>query len=230
MNVKITKLTDEELMRQACDATFNGSSKQGLLSIYKSEHSPSRTQIFWIQIEGIGLATSTHFIRHHVGGAQPFALTCRPDRDGGNTDLPSMCSKLNELSQSLSEAEDEATKKYFVSEIESITDYIATRTDRNTPVKLSLLWNAQNLIDIAKLRLCSMSAKETIGAFKVIKEKISEIDPDLAKMMVVKCIYRGGICGEPRCCGFNNTDKFKNQLSEYLSYFSDKQKGIHSNK
>ena len=86
-NIVVTKVTDVNLMREACSMTFLGTSKQSLLSIYKSEHSPARTQMFWVQCYGIDLAVATHILRHHVGSI-PFQLTCRDDRQGGNPGLP----------------------------------------------------------------------------------------------------------------------------------------------
>lgn len=46
-SVTVRKLTDRDLMLEACESTFIGKSNQSLLSIYKSEHSPARTQLFW---------------------------------------------------------------------------------------------------------------------------------------------------------------------------------------
>lgn len=48
--VSVRKLTDKELMQRACEMTFLGTSKQSLLSMYKAEHSPTRTQVFWIGV------------------------------------------------------------------------------------------------------------------------------------------------------------------------------------
>lgn len=48
--VSVKKLTDEELMREACETTFLGESHISLNSIYKSEHSPVRTQLFWVNL------------------------------------------------------------------------------------------------------------------------------------------------------------------------------------
>ena len=45
-------------------------------------------------------------------------------------------------------------------------------------------------------------------------------------MMVRKCVYRNGLCGEQRCCGFNHTAAFEAELQDYISHFSEKQKGV----
>ena len=104
--------------------------------------------------------------------------------------------------------------------------WLSENADRNTPVTLSLLVNAQSLIDMAKLRLCKQAHIETQEAFKAIRAEIAKVDPDLASMMVRKCVYRGGLCGEQRCCGFNRTEQFADELKTYVDNFTLTQRGI----
>lgn len=224
--ISVRKLTDEALMRDACEMTFLGESHQQLLSIYKSEHSPVRTQLFWVTAKNIPLFVATHLLRHHVGSV-PFQLTCRDDRPGGN---PGLIKKVESIKEKLSLAlvgvengDYDWLEDVLKESIDSMT-WLEDNSDRYTPVNLGLLLNAQSLIDMSKLRLCNQAHKETIQVFKSIQDRIVDIDPDLAGMMVRKCVYRGGICGESRCCGFNHTESFKNEMQEYLSYFSEKQK------
>lgn len=212
--VSVKKLTDEELMREACETTFIGTSKQTLLSIYRSEHSPARTQMFWIKFVGIPLASSTHIIRHHVG-SQPYQLTCRDDRNGGNPKVPE---RIKGIVAMINAGDYEKA----IEELEWLSD----NSDRMTPVNLSILVNAQGLLDMAKLRLCNTAHPDTVAIFKAMDAEIRKVDPDLANLMVRKCVYRGGICCEPRCCGFNSTDKFKQELKEYLGNFTKKQRGM----
>jgi hypothetical protein len=46
----------------------------------------------------------------------------------------------------------------------------------------------------------------------MLRDKMIDIDPDLAYNMVPNCVWRGGICPEPKPCGnykirrFNGTD------------------------
>ena len=212
--VSVRKMTDENLMRSACEMTFLGKSKQSLLSIYKAEHSPVRTQIFWVEFHNIPLAVSTHLIRHHVGST-PYQLTCRNDRQGGNPGLPG---RVDEVIRLIQEGDiDKAIEEL---------DWIKENTDRETPVNLGLLINAQSLIDMAKLRICIQAHADTRHIFNVLKAEVAKVDPELAAMMVRKCVYRGGICGEPRCCKFNNTPAFERELADYLSNFSEIQRGI----
>ena len=219
--VTVKKLTDIELMHEACEATFLGKSKQSLLSMYKSEHSPARTQVFWITITKVKLYVSTHLLRHHVG-SQPFALTMRDDRKGGKDQCPYIAERLREL---ISIPEDERSDM-DKQEIEALLDELENKAGRNALTNLSLFINAQSLIDMAKLRLCFQASKETRETFGKIKQEIAKIDPDLAKMMVPKCVYRNGLCGEPFCCGYNGTPRFQEELNQYLSFFTNKQKGM----
>lgn len=228
--MSVRKLTDLELLQEACATTFLGNSHATLISLYKSEHSPVRTQLFWISLKNIPLYISTHLLRHHVGSV-PFQLTCRDDRKGGNPGVPD---KLDSIKERLGKLMDNWSKGgTFISDYKNKADsiveeldWLKENSDRETPVNLSLCINAQSLIDMAKLRLCAQASPGTREVFNAIKLKVSEIDPDLAKVMVPKCIYRGGICGEPRCCGYNVTPKFRDELSQYLSNFSQKQKGL----
>lgn len=227
LQVSVKKLTDEELMREACESTFLGKSKATLLDLYKAEHSPVRTQMFWVTLKNVKLFISTHLLRHHVGSV-PFQLTCRDDRKGGNPGVVNKCNELvgnlQNVSSMLDNQEIDGVKSIVVSSIEQL-EWMKDNTDRNTPVNLSLLVNAQSLIDMAKLRLCVQAHAETRTVFNEIKKEIAKVDPSLAAMMVRKCVYRGGLCGEMRCCGFNNTQAFQIELANYCSNYSKKQCG-----
>lgn len=213
--MSVRKMTDIDLMHEACEMTFNGKSKQSLLSIYKAEHSPVRTQIFWVKFTTIPLFIATHLIRHHVGST-PYQLTCRDDRDGGNPGIQAKVDQIKGLVESGN-----------LDEAVEVLDWLPENVDRYTPVNLGLLLNAQSVIDMSKLRICLQAHPETRAVFHEFKRQMATVDPDLAKMMVRKCVYRGGLCGEPRCCKFNTTPAFKKEFEEYLSNFSKSQQGIH---
>lgn len=221
-NISVKKLTDDGLMRTACEMTFDGKSKQSLLSIYKSEHSPARTQLFWIEFNEIPLFVSTHLLRHHVGSI-PFQLTCRDDRKGGNVAFPErmqdLQDKVAKLASKVEFEKDAVAYEQLFENIQDELENLKGNADRLTPVNLGLLVNAQSLIDMAKARLCLQSHADTIKVFKALKEAVKEVDPDLASMMVVKCVYRRGICGESRCCGYNKTKQFDKELANYKALF-----------
>jgi hypothetical protein len=86
MEIKVKKLTDVSLVRRACEMTCNGystgkQSKMTLGKIYDCEHSPMRTQIFWIELLGIPTFVSVHLVRHKIG-VEHFVLSNREDRGG----------------------------------------------------------------------------------------------------------------------------------------------------
>ena len=224
LQVSVKKLTDEELMREACESTFLGKSKASLLDLYKAEHSPVRTQVFWITLKNVKLFISTHLLRHHVGSV-PFQLTCRDDRKGGNPGMTQKCQEITAKLRAIDGQLDPETITHATQDCAEEIDWLAENADRNTKVNLSLLVNAQSLIDMAKLRLCNCAHVETRAVFNRIKQEIAKIDPSLASIMVRKCVYRGGLCGEMRCCGFNNSPAFQIELAGYLSNFNEKQRG-----
>jgi len=53
--------------------------------LYQCEHSPVRTQIFWIEMLNIPTFVSVHFVRHKIG-VEHFATSNRPDRGTGEAD------------------------------------------------------------------------------------------------------------------------------------------------
>ena len=134
--VSVRKLTDKELMQRACEMTFLGTSKQSLLSMYKAEHSPTRTQVFWIECKNIPLFIATHLLRHHVGSV-PFQLTCRDDRKGGN---PSLIQKLEEIKSKLNNIVNEVQEgrsdnaEFDISEIQDEHTYLQGNTNQKTTV------------------------------------------------------------------------------------------------
>jgi len=81
MIINITKLTGVDLLRKACSFTTHGQidSVVTLDKIYRCEHSPMRTQIFWIEMRGIPSFVSTHLVRHKIG-VESFVQTMRDDR------------------------------------------------------------------------------------------------------------------------------------------------------
>ena len=82
MRIHIEKITNVDLMRRACKFTTHGQidSMMSLDKIYRCEHSPMRTQLFWIEMMGIPSFVSTHLVRHHVGIEGHFVQTMRDDR------------------------------------------------------------------------------------------------------------------------------------------------------
>lgn len=207
MKISVEKITDERVMREACDMTFLGKSNMSLKKMYACEHSPCRTQIFWVRLYDIPLFCSTQLLRHHVG-SQPFQLSCRTDRNGGN----------NHFKERIDEIVDWVNQGNTDDAI-NMLEWLKDNADRHTKVNLGIFLNSQSLINMAKDRLCSDASAETREIFKAVKAEIEKVDSDLALFLVPRCVYRGGICNSLKPCGFNKTDLFKKQLEIYRRLF-----------
>ena len=44
----------------------------------------------------------------------------------------------------------------------------------------------------------------------IIVSEIAKVDNELSKMLVMNCVYRNGLCGEPKPCGqiIKNMEKY----------------------
>ena len=81
MNITVSKLTGLDLARLACQYTMHShaESKMELSGLYACEHSPMRTQLFWIEMKMIPTFVSVHLTRHKVG-TEHWVQTNRDDR------------------------------------------------------------------------------------------------------------------------------------------------------
>lgn len=80
---------------------------------------------------------------------------------------------------------------------------------------MTMTANAQQIINISKVRLCSCASAETRTAWKQVIEEIRKVDPVLADKCVPTCVYRG-FCPEfMKSCGFDKTEAFKKMLEKY---------------
>lgn len=90
---------------------------------------------------------------------------------------------------------------------------------RMTPTDLALKLNAEEIINISKVRLCSKASEETREVWSAVVREIDTIDRDLANHCRPTCVFRGGICPEIKSCGFNKTALFQKQLHLYKLNF-----------
>ena len=74
--------------------------------------------------------------------------------------------------------------------------------------------NPQSVINISRKRLCNMASPETREAWGTVLGELSTVQPELVKVCVPDCIYRGH-CYEYKSCGFHKSGKFKDLLHEY---------------
>ncbi len=76
--------------------------------------------------------------------------------------------------------------------------------------------DGQALINISRKRLCAQASKETREAWQLVKDEVAKVEPELAACMVKECVYRG-FCPEMFGCGFDKTDKFKEEREAYVN-------------
>ncbi len=82
MEILVTKLTDTNLLQRACAITMGKETSRASLDVlYDCEHSPIRTQLFWVELLGIPSFVSVHFVRHKIG-VEHFVRSLRDDRGG----------------------------------------------------------------------------------------------------------------------------------------------------
>ena len=82
MEIHVEKLTDVSLLQRACAITMGReSSRASLEALYACEHSPVRTQLFWVEMRSIPSFVSVHLVRHKVG-VEHFVRSLRDDRGG----------------------------------------------------------------------------------------------------------------------------------------------------
>lgn len=61
--------------------------------------------------------------------------------------------------------------------------------------------NAQELIQMARMRLCSQASFETQMVMKMIVDEVVATNPEFAAFLLPKCLAHGG-CNEFRPCGY----------------------------
>ena len=145
-------------------------------SIIKSEHSPLRCLMFFIDLYDIPRYVSDHLVRHVH--AQPFVSTGRSDVLGSNP--PREEQKMTDL------------------------------------YNMRLLVNAQEIINISKVRLCMKAESETRKIWCSVIKELSKQEPLLATACVPSCVYRG-MCPEIKCCGYINSYPFTIAREEYCN-------------
>jgi hypothetical protein len=81
VKIKVVKLVGKEIFDRACSFTVGKSVSPNMAKFYLSEHSPIRTQLFWIEMLDIPTFVSVHFVRHKIG-VEHFCKSNREDRPG----------------------------------------------------------------------------------------------------------------------------------------------------
>lgn len=90
MKIIIEDVTNERLMRRACDMTRKPGMKPSEIKrdkLLRCEHSPVRLIQYWIELIAIPTFVSVHLVRHKIG-VEHFVESNRDDRGGaGDTEV-----------------------------------------------------------------------------------------------------------------------------------------------
>lgn len=200
MKVEITKLTDVKLLQRANSFTTGRESHMTLERAYRCGHSPIRTQLFWVECTDIPLFVASQLVRSHVG-VQHFQLSKRTDRGGAN--FKDACESIAQdvlcidMTDVIGRDEGE-----MQNEIAEDIRKLPEQFDRYAPTDLSFIINAEALINMAHKRLCAKASSETRDLMTKIALEIAIVDPALSEHLVPQCVFRGGICTEPKSCGW----------------------------
>ena len=90
---------------------------------------------------------------------------------------------------------------------------------KSDPVNMRLFLNAQEIINISKVRLCNKAEFSTRIIWKEAIDELRKIEPILANACVPSCIYRSQ-CPEISPCGFTITKEFSESKNNYLKALS----------
>lgn len=213
MKVEITKLTDEKLLQRANGFTTGRDSHMTLAQAYRAGHSPIRTQLFWVECTDIPLFVASQLVRSHVG-VQFFQRSKRIDR--GGADFREVC---EDIAYRISKTEDHlhmGFMAFFDDPIEEIKN-LPNRFDRYAPTDIAFIINAEAIINMAHKRLCGKASSETNELITKIAIQVAIVDPALAEHLVPQCVFRGGICSEPKTCGWIYGSEGQTVLKEYVN-------------
>jgi hypothetical protein len=84
------------------------------------------------------------------------------------------------------------------------------------PVNMRLFLNAQEIINISKVRLCNKAEAMTRSIWFKVIEELSKIEPELANACKPSCFYRG-FCPEIKSCGLADIETFPLMVNDYIN-------------
>ena len=87
---------------------------------------------------------------------------------------------------------------------------------KTDPVNMRLFLNAQEIINISKVRLCNKAEAKTKIIWRQVIEELRKIEPELANACVPSCFYRG-FCPEIKSCGLADTETFPLAVNDYIN-------------
>lgn len=96
------------------------------------------------------------------------------------------------------------------------SDFDRRKAPQDTPVLMRVTANAQSIINVSHVRSCKKAAEETQEAWQMFLDALEPIEPALVMRCVPKCVYRNGLCCEPKPCGDFPADKWKRYKNLFI--------------
>ena len=99
-----------------------------------------------------------------------------------------------------------------------VLDYLPPREEQRMTdlYNTKLFLNAQEIINISKVRLCNKTEKETKEIWQTVIDELRKIEPELANACVPNCYYRG-FCPEFKSCGWAESKLFPERRTYYIN-------------
>lgn len=91
-------------------------------------------------------------------------------------------------------------------------NYDRTKAPQDSMVSHIMYVNAQELMFMARRRLCTQADPYTRSVMQEICKQVIELCPEFNGCLEPMCEYRGGRCTEFNCCGLNK--KYKEKFNE----------------
>ena len=85
---------------------------------------------------------------------------------------------------------------------------------KSDPVNMRLFLNAQEIINISKVRLCNKAEFKTRNIWRQVVEELRKIEPELANACVPNCLSKS-YCPEFKSCGFADSETFILKLHDF---------------
>lgn len=212
MNIKVTKLTDVDLLRKCASFTSGKDCNMSLLTAYKNRHSIIRSQLFVIEMTDIPLFCASQFVRS-TQGVNWYQKSKRVDR--GGHDFADVCDFMARNVRTI-DSTPEDDLKWLSDQIQTLPEQF----DRMAPTGLCGIMNAEAIMNMSAKRLCAKASKETREIWDMVINELMFVDPDLVPFCVKPCVA-SGVCKE-RSCGFMATEQYRKQREMYKLLFKQK--------
>lgn len=161
MGVKVTKITDVNLLREAASFTSGRDCSMSLANAYRNGHSIIRTQLFKVELTDIPLFVASQLVRQ-TQGVNWFQRSKRPDR--GGKDFAVACHDASRQLEDVAGVVGEIPEEDTMNALDDLSSTVwgwQYQFDRLAPTDLMGVMNAEALMNMAHKRLCSKASTRT---------------------------------------------------------------------